>query len=108
MRVRALKSQENLYGLLDKQVKKKAHLEILLQAVTILAQLTAKVHYTLKKSLGKSKGASLSIENISSWLVTTILKLRSLYDKIYFDLRHLSYGKKRKIPHMNTKALSLF
>ena len=59
---RALKSQANLQGLLNKRVKHKVHLEILLQAIMILAQLTAKMHYTLKKSLCKKKATSLSIE----------------------------------------------
>lgn len=105
---RALKSQADLYGLLNKKVQHKVHLEILLQAIMILAQLTAKVHHSLKRALGKARGASLSIEKISSWLVSTLLKLTSLQDRIYFDSRHLSYGKKRKKPHMNTKSIALF
>ena len=105
---RALKSQADLQGLLNKRVKHKVHLEILLQAVMILAQLTAKVHYTLKKSLCKKKAASLSIEQISSWVVSTLLKLRTFHDVIYYDLRHLSHGKKRMNPHLSTKAISLF
>lgn len=105
---RALKSQTNLRRLLNKRVKHKVHLDILLQVVMILAQLTAKVHSTLKKSLGKKEGVNLSIEQISSWLVSTLLKLKTFYDNIYYDLRHLSYGKKRCKTHMNTKAISLF
>lgn len=105
---RALKSQADLYGLLDKKVKHKVHLEILLQVIMILAQLTAKLHHSFKKSLSKKEGASLSIERISSCLVSSILKLTSLQDTIYFDLRHLSYGKKRKKTHLNIKASSLF
>jgi hypothetical protein len=91
---RALKSHAHIRELLNRVCKNKHHLNILMQALMIYAQLTAKSFTALKKA-HPQWGIRLSIELVSSWLNKEIQGLKNLISSlVYYDLRHLSSDKR--------------
>jgi len=105
---RALKGSTQLRDLFNRVTKNKVHLSMLLQAVMIFAQLTAKIKSRLTHLAKKHPGLSVSIEQVSNWFSIVIKYLKSLNQEIIYDLRHLSHGKKRLIAPQCQLAINLF
>lgn len=105
---RALKGQANIRGLLGRVCKNKTQLDVLLQALMIYAQLTAKTYVSLAKQHSKVKNR-LSIELIASWLEKAILTTSNLHNSIItYDLRHLTSDGRRSRITQSQLAKSLF
>ena len=105
---RALKGQSHIRSVLDRIGKKKHHLEILMHAIMIYAQLRSKTFAALKKAHPKWK-MRLSTELVANWFNTEIQKVCCLFSSlIFYDLRHLSSDKRPSRTSQQQLINSLF
>ena len=105
---RALKGQTHIRKLLDRRVGHKSAISTLLYTIMIFAQLAAKTHAFFKRTLNPEYGVRVSMEQVAAWLAQRIPKVVSLDQVLYYDIRHLLHGKKRRLIPQSIKVRSLF